>query len=285
MYKDNILEEPDVLAAYKDIGYDDEKAANLTAWTIAQSGSEEKDLTRAAIIKGYKKKLFSPVEATETLQNIGFNLEQAEFWLSLADLEVADSQASEIISGVQFLFVNGAIDTPEVYSKLGPLNMPAIQVEELLTVWTLKREGKTTLPGKAELEEFYERGIISEGEFRAGLSERRYRSAEVEWYIDKSDEDIAQRALVEAERAAREQERIIASDLSSDYAVARSGLDVLIAELKLNIAETTLAIKIETEAEAKQAMKEHKAELAVDVASRKVEKAILTEALALARDE
>ncbi|KKN10526.1 hypothetical protein LCGC14_1035710 [marine sediment metagenome] len=285
MFKDGILDEAQVFAAYEDIGYDKEKAGNLTAWTIAQSGSEEKDLTRAAIIKGYKKKLFTSVEALETLQNIGFNLEQAEFWLSLADLEVADSQASEIIGGVQFLFVNGSISTSDVYARLGPLNMPATQVEELLTVWTLKREAKTTLPGKAELEEFYERGIISEGDFRAGLSERRYRSKEIGWYIDKSDEDIAQRALVEAERAAREQERIIASDLSSEYAVARSGLDVLIAELKLNIAETTLAIKLEPEPEAKQAMKEHKAELAVDVASRKVEKAVLTEALALAKAE
>ena len=283
MFKDGILNEAQVFDSYKDIGYDDEKATNLTAWTIRQSGSEEKDLTRGAIVKGYKKRLFTTAEALETLQNIGFSLEQSEFWLSLADLEIADSQASEIISGVQFLFVSGAISTSDVYSKLGPLNMPATQVEELLTVWTLKREAKTTLPGRGELEEFYERGIISEGDFRAGLIERRYRPAEVQWYIDKSDDDIAQRALVEAERAAREQERISATDLSSDYAVARSGLDVLIAELKLNIAETTLAIKIESDAEAKSAMQEHKVQLAVGVATRKVEKATLTEALALAR--
>lgn len=283
MFKDGILNEAQVFDSYKDIGYDDDKATNLTAWTIRQSGSEEKDLTRGAIVKGYKKRLFTTAEALDTLQNIGFSLEQAEFWLSLADLEIADSQASEIISGVQFLFVSGAISTSDVYSKLGPLNMPATQVEELLTVWTLKREAKTTLPGRGELEEFYERGIITEADFRAGLIERRYRPDEVQWYIDKSDDDIAQRALVEAERAAREQERIIATDLSSDYAVARSGLDVLIAELKLNIAETTLAIKIEADAEAKSAMQEHKVQLAVDVAARKVEKATLTEALALAR--
>ncbi len=285
MFRDNILDEAEVLASYKDIGYDDEKAANLTAWTIRESGSEEKNLTRGAIVKGYKKKLFTKIEALETLQDIGFNEDQAEFWLSLADLEVADSQASEIISGVQFLYVNGQIETGGVYDRLGGLNLPSAQIEELLTIWTIKREAKTTIPGRGELEEFYERGIISEGDFRAGLKERRYRAKEVDWYIAKSDEDVAQKALVEAERAAREQERIIASDLSSDYAVARSGLDVLIAELKLNIAETTLAIKLEGEPEAKQAMQEHKTKLAVDVATRKVEKAVLTEALALAKAE
>ncbi|GAJ24991.1 unnamed protein product, partial [marine sediment metagenome] len=49
MYRDNILDEAGVLRAYKDLGYDDEKALAMTEFTLAFYTADEKDLTRANI--------------------------------------------------------------------------------------------------------------------------------------------------------------------------------------------------------------------------------------------
>ncbi len=275
MFRDGILDENQVFEAYLDLGYNDEKATNLTAWTVRESRTEEKNLTRAAIVKGYKKKVLTRDQAEEGLRAIGYPEDQVAFWISLADLELAEARADEIIDGVEFLFVNGQIDLSLVYDRLGPLNLPAEQIDDLLTVWQIKREAKTALPGRGELEEFYERDIITEDQFMAGLIERRYRPEQAQWYIDKSDLDILNKAQVEAERAAKEQERIAVAALASAYAQDKAELDVQIAELRLTKAEITLAIKEVVDPKEKADLKVRKAEQDVLIRELQVTKAEL----------
>ena len=275
MFRDGVLTEEQVRDAYQDIGYDETKADQLTAWTVRQARGGQKDLTRAALVSGFKKKVLGRAEAKQGLIDIGFDDMEAEFWLSLADYDIAQERSDMVIDGVEFLFINGLISQSEVYDKLGPLNLSGEQVEDLLTLWNLRREAKTRVPTRGELETFYEKDIITEDIFRLGLSELRYVEEQAQWYIDKSDLDIATQAEKEAERAAREEERIAARTTATQYAQTRAALSTQIAELRLNKAELTLAIKETADPGVKSDLKIAKAEIDVIIAELTVDKAEL----------
>lgn len=279
MYRENVLGVEEVKAAYKDIGYDETKAQQLTDWTVKQSKGSQKDLTRTALVAGFKKKVLSREQAKQALLDIGFDDMDAEFWLQLADYDIAQEQSDMVIDGVEFLFINGLITQSEVYDKLGPLNLSAEQTDELLTLWNLRLEAKTRIPTRGELETFYERDIIDEDLFRSGLGALRYEEETLEWYIDKSDLDIASTAEKEAERAAREQERIGARATASNYAQLRAALSTQIAELRLNKAELTLAIKETVDKQRKMDLKIAKADIDVIIAGLTVDKAVLRQDL------
>lgn len=279
MFRDGVLSEAEVSDAYQDIGYDADKAEKLTQWTIREARGGQKDLTRAALVSGFVKKVISRAEATQSLLDIGYDASEAEFWLSLADYDIAQERADMVIDGVEFLFVNGLITMSEVYDRLGSLNLSGEQVEDLLTLWTLRKEAKTRIPTRGELETFYERNIITEDIFRTGLGELRYVADQAEWYIDKSDLDIAALAEKEAERAAREEERILLRGVSSQYAQERAALSTQIAELRLNKAELTLAIKETADPGVKSDLKVAKAEIDVIIAQLTIDKANLRQDL------
>jgi len=104
MHKLGILSEEEVLRSYKDLGYDDEKAANMTAFTIAYNAdskegqaAEYRDLTRTIVTSAFQKGLLDEAEATTRLLELGFENTDIELLLSLAtwQKEVADAPAFE----------------------------------------------------------------------------------------------------------------------------------------------------------------------------------------------
>ena len=104
MHKLGILSEDDVLRAYKDLGYDGEKAANMTAFTLAYNvdskegqAAEYRDLTRTIVTSAFQKGLLTEAEATTRLLEIGYENEDVELLLSLAtwQKEVADAPEFE----------------------------------------------------------------------------------------------------------------------------------------------------------------------------------------------
>jgi len=104
MEKLGILDEADVLRSYLDLGYNAEKAANMTAFTIAYNAdskegqaAEYRDLTRTIVTSAFQKGLLTEAEATTRLLEIGYENEDVELLLSLAtwQKEVADAPEFE----------------------------------------------------------------------------------------------------------------------------------------------------------------------------------------------
>jgi hypothetical protein len=96
LYTDGILTREQVKRNYKDIGYDEEHAENLTVWTCKAMTDEKKaktkDLTEAAIIRAYR---FGQVDASatsESLTALGYDEDEAALILSLADYQTFEDE-------------------------------------------------------------------------------------------------------------------------------------------------------------------------------------------------
>ena len=237
MYNEGILDETQVLASYKDVGYNDERANNLTAWTIKQKHGDKRELTRTIIIKALKVKRFSESEAIQALQDIGYTLEDSNFYISVALSELEEELQDDIIDGVKFLYVEGQIDKNGAVSLLAGEALPGAQITQLFIKWDIQRDKKTRLPSRTELDKFYLDDIIGDAEYLSGLKAKRYKPESVTWFLQNLDIKRADNARKEAERLAKEAERISLSAIVSEYFIAKTAIDVETSELRVIIAE------------------------------------------------
>jgi len=242
MWRMGVLSEDEVKASYLDLGYDEEHADKLTQYTIWEETTEDRQLTRDAIVRGYKKLVMTRTEAGNNLVDIGYRPEDAELFLSIADLEIVEDKTGERIERARFLYVEGELNEQGVYADLGDLDLPSEQIADLVYRWEIERLKKVALPTKSELEELYERDIITLDDLKVGLTKRRYTDETIAWYTIRLDQEIAEKAAKEAERAQKEQERILKAEYATAYQKIKAGMDVEIAAIRLEMADIKLAM-------------------------------------------
>lgn len=240
MYKAGVLNQDEVYDAYLDLGFPPKKAKALTDFAIKDSAGSQKDITRSAFIKSYKIGRHNKDEVIKALVAIGYDNQEANFWVDMADYEIEQDEQEEVLEGIEFEYVEGLIDKNEVMNRLGHLTIPSNQSMALLTKWDLKRLKKTRIPTRSELDSFYLDDTITEEEYKQGLTNKRYKPDTIDWYVQRIDKKKLKQASDEAERLAIEQERLIVSETKSSYREDKSSIDVEIAELNLAIAELKL---------------------------------------------
>jgi hypothetical protein len=236
MFGAGVLTAEEVKSAYLDLGYDEEHATNLTAFTTSIEAAEEKGISRAAIQQAYERKVWTREQASAALADIGFTAEQVEFWLSLTDWEIEQTLLKDEIEVAQFLYVEGELDEGGVYSRLGPFNLPAEQTSLLIRQWDIKRLQKIKLPSEAQLEDFYRRDIITFEVLKDTLTKKGYSAERLDWLTRRIDLEQAEAAAEAAERAQKEAERLDQSTRAKDYQRTVAGMQADIANLRLAIA-------------------------------------------------
>lgn len=94
MYALGILTRSEVKKAYMDIGYNEEKAENLTEFTIKYEQGDgstviegAKNITRSLIEKAYRQGVYNRLQASEELRNLGFDSRDVKLILDLVDLD------------------------------------------------------------------------------------------------------------------------------------------------------------------------------------------------------
>jgi len=183
MYQLGILSKEDVFKAYKDLGYDDEHARNLTEFTVAGASTSERDLTKSEILKGYRYKLLDREEAKEALMKMGYDEEEAEYYIALEDYNEEKERKEEVIKRTKTEFTKGIIDRNEVYKRLSEINLQSKEIDYYLSIWDTSRQAKPKQPSLADLKSFFKARVIDEKTFREELSNLGYSDKYIDWYV------------------------------------------------------------------------------------------------------
>lgn len=242
MYETGDLDEDGVYNAYRDDGYNDKNARLLTNFTIKYNKQTQKGLSQSKILSAYTKGMISQSDCKDKLTNIGVSIQDAEFYISLADYDIAQDQSDIMLSLARDLFVNGVIDEGELSGRLGNLNLPAERMQALQELWAVQREAKMNFPSRSELDDFYRRDIIGETDYREYLKKNGYRYQEIDLYVQRINAIIEEDARDLAEVTQTEQDRLSLSKLSTRYQKDVADMNVKVAELKLSIANIKVAI-------------------------------------------
>lgn len=237
MHKFGVLTDEDLIRAYKDIGYDDEKASKLAAFTIAYNTRDESGIAKSEILKGYKLGILSQEETHDALTGIGYSSPIADFYTSLVDYQQHEALLDQQLDGVKTRYTRWEVDKSQAIALLNQLGLTAERVTRLLSEWDIHRDAAVTYPTKADLARFYKLGIITETEYREGLQQRGYTEKAIQWYYQQLTLEMAEEWRKEQERADKERERIAAKAARTAYEEQKAEIDYQIAKVRTHLAE------------------------------------------------
>lgn len=184
MYATGTIGKEEVYWTYRDLGYDHERATNLTDFTVSLANATERDLTKSDVLFGYEVGYFSPGESDDLLQSLGYDPEEAAFYLAKTDFKRWQKTIKETVKYLQQKYILNQIDQGVVYAELGKLNLPAEQMNRYILEWDIKKNAKVKRLTAERLEKFRKMEVIGDSEFANEMSGLGYNDKYIGWYLE-----------------------------------------------------------------------------------------------------
>jgi hypothetical protein len=238
MYNFGILDEQEVNSSYLAQGYNAERAANLTAFTVANSLEDERDLSRSDIVSGYKIGTISERELSDFLSAMGYNSKAVQFYVSRANYQLQQEIVDEQVKIIHELYTYSEIDETQARTKLTDLALTASEIGRKVDLWKLERERKIKRPSRSTLDNMFREDIITSDEYQAGLESIGYQTRYIDWYYQTTLAKKETTAKDEERKAREEQQLITKRKHRNQYQTSKAELDVDIAEIQTAITET-----------------------------------------------
>jgi len=193
MHKFGVLDDEALLQAYKNVGYNDENAALMQAFTIAYNSDpndsektendKQKDLTKTDIVKGFADGLFGQQEAGDALMGLGYAQDEIEYYFSRVVYEQERDNINTYVRAYHAAYLGNTMSRNEIVDAFGKLNLAGQKVENLFNVWDIERSVRTAKPTKAEILTFLRKKIIDVQTATTELLGLGYDMRYVDWYL------------------------------------------------------------------------------------------------------
>ncbi len=190
MHKLGVLDDAGVTRAYKDIGYDDDKAAALLEFTklynappSADDENEVTDLSRASVLRFYRSGLLPQSQAIELLTELGYTDQAAQLYIADVDLSEEEANRKDEIQLVLDLAKAGILTIGSAEAKLTQLGLSHTEVQRALAKLVQESQRKTKLPSRADAERMYRVHAITLQEYKTLLDVQGYAQKWVDGYV------------------------------------------------------------------------------------------------------
>jgi len=183
MYALGVLDEAAVFRAYKDLGYDEEHAKNLTTYTILDVEKEQKGLTRQDIESGLKEGDLTSYEATQFLIQIGYKEEFAQYLVYRAELARQRADRQTKIDYIKEHFVGNLIGESEARTALLSIGITVAKVNDYIDQWRVIILKNAKLPSKTDLDKMLRGGIINQDTYVQEMVKLGYNLTYIELYL------------------------------------------------------------------------------------------------------
>jgi hypothetical protein len=183
MFDYGILNREQVKKAYKDIGYDEEHAENLTKFTEKEVLQRDLDLSKTEIVSLYNSGTLNKPDAIKNLLKLGYDSQESELVLKLEEVKAEQKLKDRDKKVISNLYYYGKITRPEAEKQLNTLNLS--EREKVLTLSEVEariRE-KHKNPTKADLEQWFKKGLIGQSEFIAEMLTLGYSEKHISNYL------------------------------------------------------------------------------------------------------
>ena len=177
MHKIGVFETKEELVfQYRTLGYSPENAGLMADFTIQynaepdRSASDEvRDLTKSEVLALVKGGQMGAEAAIEALQAIDYDVDAATAFVSLAEHQRAQKRLGDAIDIIKDSVRLGRLDYNDAIAALDALDLEGMQRAEVALEIDIISQRNIQHPSRAELDSFFEAGIISEREYKSGL--------------------------------------------------------------------------------------------------------------------
>ena len=182
MYKAGVLNRGQVFKSYKDIGYDDEKAENMTKFAISEGISADKELTKADVLDGYKKALLSEAETLGFLNDLGYDDDEAAFYISKEDYKRYTEQKKMLLDMYEKMYKKDILDENGIIEALSAADFKASEIDYHLITWDIEKKVATSTPALGDLKTMLKEKVISKEEWIKEMRGKKFSDMYISWY-------------------------------------------------------------------------------------------------------
>jgi len=186
MYDMKILDREKVKRTYKDMGYDEEHAENLTRFTeeLNRKATDPdkvkgRDLVRTDIIKAFRIGNINYDEAKTRLMDLDYDAGEAEFILALEDHEEVVKRRELSQKRLDLLFKNFVITEDEYRRRLIDLGYSTTSVDDIVALMRIETSFDVKRLPLGTLREALRKKVISQQEFTERMRYLQYPDADV----------------------------------------------------------------------------------------------------------
>jgi hypothetical protein len=169
MYREGSLSKAEATDLLIKQGLSADLAAKYLISGDSQAAQTSKDLTQSAVIGLYEARVIAQADAQQLLEALGYDETNAAFLIQLADLRRTISAVNTAVSRVHSLYTGHKIDKATASQVLLELQVPADQVADILSVWTLEASVNVKTLTPAQIADAWSNNIIDQHEAIAEL--------------------------------------------------------------------------------------------------------------------
>ena len=182
LYRDGTIDEERVLRGYSDLGYSDENAELMTDWTVQDCSVDERELTKAEVLKSFRIGDTSKEQAMKFLVKIGYTAENAEFVIAYEEYRLAEEDRKEEIETIIAELIEGKYTVEEVRGKLKSMDISTRQSNQLIQKAERVIRKRFVIPSKSDCMKWFKEGIIDEKMFQQKMRALYYVDDDIERY-------------------------------------------------------------------------------------------------------
>lgn len=184
MHAVGILDREAVKRNYMDLGYNEEKAENLTEFTIAYNMPAERDLTRSMIEKAYEYTEITRNDAVDFLINMGYDAAESNLILTLKDYTINEDIINDQIATIKALYRGGIITIEDAVTGFDKMDLKPAYRSRLIAQMMREKQAIFKLPDKDDLIMFIKKKKITEEQFTDYMKRLGYQETEINLYLE-----------------------------------------------------------------------------------------------------
>lgn len=165
MHKYGVLEVEDLVRAYKDIGYNDERAEKMAEFTEAYNLGEEKTLHKGELTRLYTEHVIKRDDYIKQLIGLGINKKSANYLADLADIKIEKKVLDEQIRSIGILYMEGRLAEDQAQVELNKLDLSTAQILRYFEIWNAKKASKFRHLPLEKLDKLLKLGLIKQDDY------------------------------------------------------------------------------------------------------------------------
>lgn len=183
MHDMGLVSEAQVKKNFKEEGYDDEHAENMTKFYLKYNELNDKDLSRNQIEDAYENDLITRKQAFDQLVKFQYSEDQANFILDIVDYKELIKIQKLRIKSIAKMFKGKLYAEGKTRSMLSALGVELKWIDVYITQWTEESLHEEKLPDKSELIQWFSNGQIDQNTFTEYLQKMGYSDKTILLYI------------------------------------------------------------------------------------------------------
>ena len=226
MYALGVLDREQVYNAYKDIGYNFEKAAQLTEFTIRYTEAQtktvktrERDLSKSDVIGLFNDGVIDKTTTINYLVELGYSQDEAFVLVTREEIQDERRERKEEINLIIDQAKIKVLSYEQAQDRLAALDLSPTESKKATNALVRATEARTRTPSKADLDNWLSLGLLSRNDYEEEMRALGYPDKYIDLYMEamtaEADEDILAPESREAGR--REPRRVTKGQLDSLY--------------------------------------------------------------------